>query len=122
MILASSLHVGKTECLINLAQNLAGFVRQAVEDGSDLDTVERGALARVLEIGRAAIELFLQGQGDGDLGAHVTTEEGALLCRSAAVVERPLRTIFGEHAFRAFVYSRGSHRKIELRPIDARLN
>jgi hypothetical protein len=122
MILASSLNVGKTDCLMNLAQNLTGFVRQAVQEGSDLDTVERGTLARVLEIGRAAVELFLQGQGDGDLGAHVTFDDGAILYRSDAVVERPLRTIFGEHAFQAFVYSRGSNRKIELRPIDARIN
>lgn len=33
-----------------------------------------------------------------------------------------MRTIFGEHSFRAYVYSPGSKRKIELRPIDARLN
>lgn len=33
-----------------------------------------------------------------------------------------MRTIFGEHTFRAYVYSRGANRKIELRPVDARLN
>src|SRR5450631_3451693 len=122
MILASSSKVGKSDCLVNLAHNLTVFVQQAVQDGSDLDSVERGALAQVLEIGRAAVELFLQGQGDGDLGAQVTIDDGVPLYRSDAVVERPLRTIFGEHVFQAFVYSRGSKRKIELRPIDARIN
>jgi hypothetical protein len=37
-------------------------------------------------------------------------------------VERPLRTIFGEHAVQAYVYSQGSKRKIELKPVDARVN
>jgi hypothetical protein len=45
-----------------------------------------------------------------------------VLYRSDTLLTRPLRTIFGEHAFEAYVYAQGSKRKIELRPIDARLN
>jgi len=122
MIFASSSSLGKADTLVNLADDLTLFVQQAVHEGSDLDTVERGALARVLAIGRAAVDLFLAGQGDGDLGADVTTSDGNILHRSEATVERPLRTIFGAHAFQAFVYARGSKRKIELRPVDARIN
>jgi hypothetical protein len=122
MILATSLNLGKTDGLVNLADDLAVFVRQAVQEGSDLDTVERAAFSRVLEIGRAAIDLFLDAQGDGDLGASVTSAEGVVLHRSESVQKRPLRTIFGEHAVQGYVYSRGSKTKIELRPIDARLN
>jgi hypothetical protein len=122
MILAVSLNLGKTEALVNLADDLAVFVRQAVQEGSDLDTVERGAFARVLEIGRAAVDLFLDAQGDGDLGASVASEGDVVLHRSDSVQKRPLRTIFGEHAVQAYVYSRGSKTKIELRPIDARIN
>jgi len=122
MILATSLNLGKADALVNLADDLAVFVRQAVQEGSDLDTVERGAFSRVLEIGRAAIDLFLDAQGEGDLGAGVTSAEGVVLHRSESVQKRPLRTIFGEHALQAYVYSRGSQTKIELRPIDARIN
>jgi hypothetical protein len=122
MILASSLNLGKTDALVNLADDLAVFVRQAFQEGSDLDTVERGAFARVLEIGRAAVDLFLDAQGDGDLGASVTSEDDVVLHRSDSVQKRPLRTIFGEHVVHAYVYSRGSKTKIELRPIDARIN
>ncbi len=122
MILASSLNLGKTDALVNLADDLAVFVRQAAQDGADLDTVERAAFARVLEIGRAAIDLFLDGQGDGDLGVSVTSKDDVVLHRSESVQKRPLRTIFGEHALQAYVYSRGSKTKIELRPIDARIN
>jgi hypothetical protein len=123
MIVASSLVVGKSDAtLTELAQDLAGFVRRSVHEGSSLDTVERGVLGKVLDMGRAAVEFFLAAQGDGDLGPRVEVADGRTLYRSASVEERPVRTIFGQHSFEAYVYSAGSKRKLELRPIDARLN
>jgi hypothetical protein len=122
MILASFLNPGKTDALVKLADDLTGFVRQAVHEGSELDEVERGVFARLLEMGRAAVDLYLDAQGDGDLGASVAGEDDVVLHRSDTLVKRPLRTIFGEHVLQAYVYSRGSKMKIELRPIDARIN
>jgi len=122
MILASSASLGKVESVVHLADDFTAFVHRSVQNGADFDMLERGVWARVLELGHAAVELFLQAQGNGDLGEHLTTKDGAVLYRSENPVQRPLRTIFGEHAFQSFVYSRGSNRKIELRPIDARLN
>jgi hypothetical protein len=122
MIVASSVDQGNAEILVKMARDLGGFVQQAVREGSSLDHVERGSLGIALKIGLAAVNLFLKGQGNGDLGEQVSTEAGSILYRSDKPVERPLRTIFGEHSFTSFVYSRGEHRKIELRPIDARIN
>jgi hypothetical protein len=122
MIVASSLDLGKAASLVKLAEDLTGFVRQAVAEGASLDDLERGAFGRVLKIGHAAVEMFLEAQGDGDLGPTVATPEGSVLERSGAPRNRPLRTIFGEHRFQAYVYSQGRKQKIELRPIDARLN
>jgi len=122
MIVASSLPVGKADSLVKLAEDLTGFVRQAVKEGASLDQLEREALQRVLDIGRTAVDMFLEAQGDGDLGTRVFTAEDTVLYRSDTVMTRPLRTIFGEHSFQAYVYAQGSKRKIELRPIDARLN
>lgn len=122
MIVASSWDLGKSGSLVKLAEDLSGFVRQAVQGGASLDDLERGAFQRVLEIGHAAVKLFLEAQGDGDLGDSVTTAEGIVLYRSDTPMTRPLRTIFGEHSFEAYVYSRGSKRQMELRPIDARIN
>lgn len=122
MIVASSLDLSKSDSLVKLAEDLTGFVRQAVQEGASLDDLERGAFRRVLQMGNAAVELFLEAQGDGDLGDRVTTPEGAVLKRSDTPMTRPLRTIFGVHSFQAYVYSQGSKEKIELRPIDARLN
>ena len=122
MILASSFELCKSEALVNLADNLADFVRQAVlPDATKFHDVERGIFTRVLEMGFAAVEMYLHAQGEGDLGEQIETETGTVLFRSEQVVARPLRTIFGEHTLRTHVYSRGPKRKIELRPIDARI-
>jgi hypothetical protein len=122
MIVASSSTLGKGEILMNLANNLTERIDQGVRDGTSLYDFERNVLKDVLEIGHAAVNLFLENQGNGDLGETVTTTEGIVLQRSDQSHKRELRTIFGEHAFESFVYSQGAHRKIELRPIDARLN
>lgn len=122
MIVASSFDLGKADSLVKLAEDLTGFVRQAVQQGASLDDLERGALRRVLDIGHAAVKLFLQAQGDGDLGDSVVTSENAILYRSDTPKTRALRTIFGEHSFQTYVYSQGDKQKIALRPIDARLN
>lgn len=122
MIVASSQRVDKGEILVNLANRLTDKIDEAVRDGTALYEFERSVLQEVLGIGHAAVNLFLENQGDGDLGETVSTTEGRLLYRSDEPQGRELRTIFGEHAFTSFVYSQGTHRKIELRPIDARLN
>lgn len=122
MILATSPTVGKADVLVTLAQDVVVFVRRGVQEGLSLDEVERGVLGKVLDMGSAAVDLFLTAQGDGDLGASVEVEEGRTLYRSESVEQRPLRTIFGEHTVKAYVYSAGSKRTIELRPIDARIN
>jgi hypothetical protein len=122
MIVASSSNLGKADSLVQLAEDLAGFVRQAVQEGVSLDHLERGTLQRVLQIGHAAVDLFLKAQGNGDLGDRVRTAEDTVLYRSDTPQTRALRTIFGEHSFEAYVYAQGSKRRIELRPIDARLH
>lgn len=122
MIVASSGTLGKTEALVNLAHDLTDFVRRSVADGASLDDLERGTFQRLLAMGHAAVTLFLNAQGEGDLGPEVATAPGHTLQRSATVQPRYLRTIFGEHRFQAYVYARGAKRPIELRPIDARLH
>lgn len=122
MMLASSMEVGKSDTFVHLAGDLEAFVRESARKGSSLYDVEKDVLKKVLAIGHAAIEVFLQAQGDGDLGERLETQTGTVLYRSEQTAPRPLRTIFGDHCFQAYVYSRGRKRKIELRPIDARIN
>src|SRR5208337_3995705 len=84
--------------------------------------VEKNTFECALRIGHAAIEQLLILQGDGDLGESVVTGDGRRLERSGEPAERALRTVFGEHTIRAYVYAAGSHEAIELRPVDARLS
>lgn len=121
MILTSSPASGKADSLTQLAADLTAVVREAARQGASLYELERKVLTEVLAMGRVAIDFFLQAQGDGDLGEHVTTAEGTVLSRSATPVSRPLRTIFGEQTLRSYVYSQGKNKRIELRPIDARI-
>jgi hypothetical protein len=104
-----------------LAAELDGYVRTAVDLGRCQYDVERDVLSQVLRIGKAAMNLYLQLQGEGDLGSTVSTADGGELERSMEPVARPLRTVFGEHTFNAYVYAPGPKQKVVLRPIDARL-
>src|SRR5258708_1997126 len=122
MIVASSSVAGKTDRLLTLAQNLGEFVRQCVRKGASFDDFERGTLGQILQMGTAAAELFLLAQGDGNLGETATTANRDIRECSDTPLSRSLRSIFGEHRFHSFVYSQGPNQKIELRPIDARLN
>jgi hypothetical protein len=106
---------------IALARGLEAYVQQAAREGLALHGVERQIFDTVLKIGHAATEMFLKGQGDGDLGETCTTAQGQTLFRSDEPAERPLQTVFGRHVIEAYVYAPGGHEKIALRPIDARL-
>src|SRR5262249_39027600 len=109
MIVASARTVGKGEILVQLANRLTDRIEQAVRAGPSLYDFERRVLQEILGIGHAAVNLFLENQGNGDLGETVTTAEGTLLQRSDEPQTRELRTIFGAHAFASFVYSQGAH-------------
>jgi hypothetical protein len=112
----------KGKSLVELAAQLEVSIRKAAKDGKSLYEMEKTTFERVLEIGHAAIEQLLTLQGDGDIGPSVATADGRQLKRSEERVERPLRTVFGEHTIRAYVYAAGAHEAIELRPVDARLS
>jgi len=107
--------------VVALASQLEASVRKAAEVGRPLHEVERDILQQVLAIGKVCVEELIAFQGNGDLGKTVVTEEEQTLHRSEQPVERPLRTVFGEHLIRAYVYAPGPHEAIALRPVDARL-
>ena len=104
-----------------LASGLETYVQAAAEDGTSLHDVEQKVHETILQIGQAAMKLLIDLQPDGDLGPTVETSDGVTLHRSNQPVDRPLQTIFGRFEISGFVYSRGANRKVELRPVDARL-
>ncbi len=122
MSMADSPHAIKGNSLMVLAEQLESSIREAARKGTPLHEVEKDTFQWVLEIGHRAIEQLLILQGDGNLGESVVTAEGRRLDRSEEPVERPLRTVFGEHTIRAYVYAEGPKKAVQLRPVDARLN
>ena len=122
MSVAHSQNEIKSKSLVEMAEQLEAEVREAAREGKSLYEMEKDIFARALQIGHAALEQLLILQGDGDLGESVVTAEGRRLERSEEAVDRPLRTVFGEHTIRAYVYAAGAHQAIELRPVDARLS
>ena len=122
MKLAHSDSADKPENLVDMALQLQQFTQQASANGNSLYDTEKRILEMVLRMGHLATDRFLQLQGDGDLGPMVQTEDGVELQRSEFPAKRPLRTVFGEHEFRAFVYASGPKQQIALRPIDTRLS
>lgn len=123
MSIAGVRELGKGDSLVEMVAEIDGVVQRAAAEGMSLREFERGIFDRVLKMGRAATEQFLALQGDGDLGETVRDEEGRTLFRSEEPAKRPLRTIFGEHQFEAYVYRRRKHPNtpIVLRPVDERL-
>lgn len=121
MRIASDVESGKAGLVKQLAGELESCVRRSAEAGRPLHELEQTIHETVLRMGHEAMKLFLQLQGDGDLGPTVTTEEGTTLRRSPAPVRRPLQTVFGRFDIEAYVYARGPKKRIELRPVDARL-
>jgi hypothetical protein len=121
MVVASSVVPGKGKSLVELALQVQEFVTQAAQEGRPLHEVEPRVFEAVLKMGHEATEMFVQAQGDGDLGETCATKTGQTLFRSDEPVERPLQTVFGHHTIRAYVYAPGPHEKIELRPVDARM-
>ena len=104
------------------AEELLSFIVASAAQGRSFDEVERKVHQSVLEIGQQAMNLFVGLQGQGDLGESVTYAEGHKLYRSEETVATKVRSIFGTHSFRQFVYSRGSHEKVQLQPVSARMS
>ncbi len=108
--------------LSTLVEQLKANVKTAAKEGDSFDSVERSVLTSVLRIGHQALELLLSLQGDGDIGEDIETANEQTARRSETKSVTPLRSIFGQHVFEQFTYSRGKNRPISLRPISARLS
>ena len=122
MSIAGTSDSHKSTSVMELAGQMEDFVRLAAREGRSLHEVEQQLHEMVHRMGNIATGMFIGLQGDGDLGQTVTTEEGVTLHRSAGLVNRPLQTVFGLFNIWAYVYARGPKKRIELRPVDARLS
>jgi hypothetical protein len=123
MKFADAVGNGKSNLFSEATSGLLSAAVEAAREGQDLHKTERLVLDWLLILGRLAMDVFFELQGNGDLGATVESIEGEVAHRSSEPVMRVLRTLFGLHEFPAYVYRERQHphSSIVLRPIDARL-
>ena len=107
--------------LVDMAGKMGQWICMAAEKGLAFHEFESEWHEMIHRMANLGTGLFISQQGDGDLGETVTTDEGVTLQRSAEPVNRPFQTVFGLFQIQAYVYARGPKRKIELRPVDARM-
>jgi hypothetical protein len=105
-----------------MAEQLKQTVQNAAERRASFDAVERSVHDVVRQMAYRAIELFVQMQGQGDLGPQITTQENQTLYRSEKTAKTTIRSIFGTHRFEQFTYASGPKKAIQLRPISARMS
>lgn len=104
------------------AAQLKTIVQAAAEKSESFDYAERAVREMVRKLGKQAIDLFIQLQGDGDLGETVPAQDGKTLHRSKSTHPTTIRSIFGSHHFEQFTYAPGVKKTIELRPLSARMS
>ncbi len=110
-----------SEMIDSIASQLKLNIVNAAQRGESFDQTERSVRNAVFQLGRQALELFIQLQGDGDLGPEVTTEQAKVLRRSATTTRTTIRSIFGTHRFDQFTYAPSAKKATQLRPISARM-
>ena len=117
MILAREVAILKSQ---EAFDQMLSFVRHAAGEGMAIDQLERGLWSRLLGLGHALLEGFVEGQGTGDLGPTIE-HEGRTLRRLEQPHERRYVSIFGELTIQRHVYGTRETQKHELVPLDARL-
>lgn len=111
----------KENPLAGLLDELQSFVRTSAEQGAAVHEVEQGIWRQLLELGRESLQMFFDRAGDGNLGETVTLESGRPLRRLPSEHVRPYQSIFGDFELRRAVYGTRVGQRIELVPLDQRL-
>jgi hypothetical protein len=108
---------GVQEELIQVQQWLLG----AASEGTAAHEVERHLFRTMLALGNKLFGGFLKLVGPGDLGQTTSLGHGRTVTRLPGLQARRLVTVFGEFEIPRHVYGTRPGQKIELRPIDQRL-
>jgi hypothetical protein len=120
MTVVDSIELGNPNFLVPQLDQLQRLVADSARTGRPILAFETQLLATLVSIGHDCVTAYLKLQGDGDLGPSVDTPRGPMT-RSDEARPRELRTLFGEHVYHAFVYGRNLDRRIDFRPVDARM-
>lgn len=103
-----------------LLSGLKDYVNASASQATAAHEVEKGIFAKLLEIGAQALSYFFSAQGDGNLGETITTNTDKTYKRLSSRA-RQYQSIFGVFSLKRAVYGTYEGKKIEIRPLDARL-
>jgi hypothetical protein len=121
MILARETQGFKSEALLGQFQVLLERVQRRAHEGTAIHQVEGALFRDLLAMGLTILGEFVRIQGSGDQGATTTLPEGRTLNRLDHLRERTYRSIFGDLTLKRFAYGTRDGQKIELVPLDTRL-
>src|SRR5947207_1030245 len=102
-------------------QALVDSVHEAASQRTPIHKVEKALWEQLLNLGHLTLGYFLQLHGSGDVGDTVELPEGRSLQRLEQLHERPYRSVFGDFQLSRAVYGSREGQKIELVPLDTRL-
>ncbi len=107
--------------LLPLLHELLAFVQDAAQQGQPAHEVERGIWQRLLGLGHQALGRFFDLQGDGDQGPTLQLPDGRSAQRLEQRHPKDYRSVFGAFRLQRAVYGSREGQKIDLAPLDARL-
>ncbi len=111
----------KSENLDRVFEDLKKVIQNAVRENQPVHEVEKALWHEVLRLGHLALAQFFAMVGKGDLGENVTLPDGRQLQRLEKEHRRCYRSIFGDFELSRVAYGSREGQKIELVPLDNRL-
>jgi hypothetical protein len=103
------------------ATELAEYVQAQAQQGSAAHEVEQGIWTRVLQLGLWSLGQFFAYAGDGDVGEQTVLPGGRTVRRLPELHGRLYHSVFGVLPIERAVYGTREEQRIELVPLDARL-
>jgi hypothetical protein len=120
-MISNELIAAKRQELHQIVDQVLNCVSEGVEQQTALHEVESQTFQALLKAGHATLGLFIELQGDGDVGEDHQLPDGKTLQRSPEPHRRPYISIFGELQIERYVYAQREGQKIEFAAVDARL-
>ena len=106
--------------LDNSITKLKSYVDESARTGTAVHQVEKNIFKQILEIGGQALQYFFNIQGNGELGETLTITSGKTYKRLNDRT-RGYHSIFGRYELTRAVYGSHESKKIEVAPLDIRL-
>lgn len=110
----------KQSMMESLFSDFQSCIKDSARAGTATHEFEKDIFERLMAMGHQALECFFELQGDGDVGETFTVKSGETYKRLKNRT-RGYQSIFGHFELSRAVYGTHESKKIEVVPLDARL-